>query len=266
MPIVIATGKQRTSVREIREPLDLDVFPASHLNGCVVYAPHGQVQVEVGLDTEVLSNLHTYFTAQRVSLFFYDREKVYEFQGRDGEIWGNKLRGYGENLQTVDSSFMDKVRSGEVKIIKAAICQEEGPALEVSRAALKSNYAPSAFTLTQALTFCIELIPVAGSKGIALTTILGNEIPASRVIAFGDGENDVSMFKVAGYSVHMANAMPAARESATHSTLSNDEGGGNHPFRFCLCRTTDEFLVGAFLEQVYGFAYTERPYDYWLRE
>lgn len=202
------------------------MFQASHLNGCVVYEPHGKVEVEVGLEIHVLRNLYKHFSAAGVSLYFYDRETVYEVQGKDGPIWGDKLRGFGEDVKTVDESLMSRIESGEIKIIKAAICQAQGPELEASRAVLLNDYPPSAFTLTQALTFCIELIPTTGSKGIALAKIIGTKIAPKNVIAFGDGENDVSMFKVAGYSVSMANAMPIAKQHATHATLSNDEGGG----------------------------------------
>lgn len=220
-------------MREIREPLNLDVFPASHLNGCVVYEPFGKVQVEVGLEIDVLEHLFTQFHAAGVSTYFYDRDRVYELQGKDGSVWGDKLRGYGENVLSVDESFLAKIKNGEIKVIKAAICQAQGPELEKSRAILKSDYSPTAFTLTQALPFCIELIPTTGSKGIALAKIIGTSIDAKNVIAFGDGENDVSMFKVAGHAVHMANAMPVARENASYGTLSNDEGGGTTKY---LCR------------------------------
>ncbi|ORY83691.1 HAD-like domain-containing protein [Protomyces lactucae-debilis] len=250
LPIVIATGKQRTSVIEIREPLNLDVFRASHLNGCVVYNPGGVVASEVGLDKDTLIQLYRQFSAAGISTFFYDREKVYEVQGTDGPIWGDKLRGYGESVVSVDESFVQQIQDGSVTIIKAAICQKAGPELEQSRGWLTQQYAHNAFTMVQALPFCIELIPTTGSKGIALAKILDlhePKIQAKNVLSFGDGQNDVSMFEIAGYAVAMANAMPAAVEASTHRTLSNDEGG-----------------VGVFLEQLYGFTYEEKPYDYWL--
>ncbi|KAJ8609526.1 hypothetical protein MRB53_039084 [Persea americana] len=239
--------KQRRSVAEIREPLDLDGFPASHLNGCVVYAPHGKVILELGLELDIITKLYTQFRAAGVSLYFYDKETVYEVPGKDGPKWGDILRGYGEDVQLLDEAHLVKIRSGELKIIKAAICQEQGDGLTQSRRILQNEYPASAFTLTQALPFCVELIPTTGSKGIALAKIIGTETDPERVVAFGDGENDVSMFQVAGYSVSMANAMPIAKEHATCSTLSNDEGG-----------------VGVWLEKVYGFEYEEKPYDYWL--
>ncbi|CCG81225.1 Putative uncharacterized protein [Taphrina deformans PYCC 5710] len=247
LPIVIATGKQRSAVGEIRTPLNLDVFPASHLNGCVVYQPHGKVQVEVGLDLEILIKLYTEYHAAQVTMLYYDRDRVYEVPGSDGLVWGEKMRGFGEHVHTVDASFIDKIKDGSVNIIKAAICHSAGARMESFRASLKSEYSATAFTLTQAVPFCLELIPTTGSKGIALAKIIGTSLDPRRVIAFGDGENDVSMFKVAGYSVAMANAMTVAKENATHNTLSSDEGG-----------------VGAFLEKIYGIEYSEKSYDYWL--
>lgn len=91
----------------------------------------------------------------------------------------------------------------------------------------------------------MELIPAAHNKGTALAVLLkhlnaaavaaGREtLGPENVIAFGDGQNDVSMFGVAGMSVAMANAMDSARAAATWVTDSNDRGG-----------------VGTFLEQVF---------------
>jgi hydroxymethylpyrimidine pyrophosphatase-like HAD family hydrolase len=106
---------------------------------------------------------------------------------------------------------------------------------------LQTHFPPSAFALTQALPNCVELIPAAHNKGTALRTLvkymntnLGADIKLENVIAFGDGENDVSMFRVAGMSVAMGNAMESARREATWVTESNDEGG-----------------VGRFLERVF---------------
>lgn len=54
---------------------------------------------------------------------------------------------------------------------------------------------------------------------------LPEPIAVENVISFGDGQNDVSMFKVAGMSVAMGNGMPAAKEVAVWETSTNDEGG-----------------------------------------
>lgn len=235
LPIVIATGKQRPSVQEIRDPLNLSDFPACHLNGCIVYGPQGKILKETGLDKNVVLQFHQQFTAAGVSLFLYDRASVYEFQGTDGPLWGDRLRGYGENVKPGNASLIADIESGKLKIIKAAVCQEEAR-LGQSRMWLQA-YREGGFTLTQALPFYIEIIPATASKGIALTHLLGNTIDPKGVLAFGDGENDVSMFKVAGYAVAVGNAMEIAKAHSTHVTASSDEGGGE------LARNTVKLLI-----------------------
>jgi Cof subfamily protein (haloacid dehalogenase superfamily) len=65
----------------------------------------------------------------------------------------------------------------------------------------------------------VEFMPGAVSKASGLqilATHLG--ISASEVVAFGDADNDISMFKWAGVSVAMAHGWPIARQSATMIT------------------------------------------------
>ena len=62
-------------------------------------------------------------------------------------------------------------------------------------------------------------------KAVALAAVvemLG--ITAADCCAFGDGDNDLGMFRWAGWSVCPSNAMPEAEEvAATISTLSNND-------------------------------------------
>jgi hydroxymethylpyrimidine pyrophosphatase-like HAD family hydrolase len=104
-------------------------------------------------------------------------------------------------------------------------------------------FPPAAFASTQALPFCVELIPAAHNKGSALALLLAHlnaarageaQIAPAHVLAFGDGGNDVPLLAAAGMPVAMANAMPGAAAVAKWRTGSNDEGG-----------------VGMFLEKVF---------------
>ena len=47
----------------------------------------------------------------------------------------------------------------------------------------------------------------------------------SRVIAFGDGDNDVEMLRTAGVGVAMGNATDRLKRVAERTTLSNDQLG-----------------------------------------
>ena len=64
------------------------------------------------------------------------------------------------------------------------------------------------------------------SKGAALLAACEHlGVAASRVIAIGDAENDIEMFRVAGTSVAMGQAEAAVKEAATTVTGRNDEAG-----------------------------------------
>ena len=49
--------------------------------------------------------------------------------------------------------------------------------------------------------------------------------PPTEVVAFGDSENDLEMFRAAGASVAMGQADEHTKSVATHITARNDEAG-----------------------------------------
>lgn len=74
--------------------------------------------------------------------------------------------------------------------------------------------------------FYYEFMAPGISKGRALASALPKlGIDASEVIAFGDGQNDVSMLRWAGTGVAMSNAVDEAKAVADMVTASNNEDG-----------------------------------------
>jgi HAD superfamily hydrolase (TIGR01484 family) len=72
----------------------------------------------------------------------------------------------------------------------------------------------------------LTLTGAGADKGVALTLAcreLG--IEAADVVAFGDSETDIEMFRVAGASVAMGQADDAVKAAATEVTASNAEDG-----------------------------------------
>lgn len=53
-------------------------------------------------------------------------------------------------------------------------------------------------------------------------------VPCSRVVSFGDGNNDLSMLRCAGYGVAMGNATQEVQSTAPYRTASNNEDGIAH--------------------------------------
>lgn len=75
-------------------------------------------------------------------------------------------------------------------------------------------------------TGIIDLIQPGRDKAWALQQISKKlDIPASDMLVFGDGANDLSMFRFAGQAVAMANAAAAIRAEAADVALANTESG-----------------------------------------
>jgi 5-amino-6-(5-phospho-D-ribitylamino)uracil phosphatase len=72
----------------------------------------------------------------------------------------------------------------------------------------------------------LTLTAAGADKGAALSVACADMgISSQEVVAFGDAEADIEMFRVAGASVAMGQASPHLKSVATAVTLSNDEDG-----------------------------------------
>ena len=72
----------------------------------------------------------------------------------------------------------------------------------------------------------LEVNAAGATKGgglLRLAEYLG--ISAAQTMAFGDGENDITMIESAGCGVVMENGAPFLKEKADYITLSNEEAG-----------------------------------------
>ena len=71
--------------------------------------------------------------------------------------------------------------------------------------------------------FC-DIIPANGGKDLGVAATLERlGIDASEAIAFGDGENDLSMFSAVGTSVAMGNAQETVKAAATEKDAVSKE-------------------------------------------
>lgn len=67
-------------------------------------------------------------------------------------------------------------------------------------------------------------MPLEASKSNAIAQ-LRTMLDCEKLIAFGDGKNDIDMFQIADESYAVANAHEELKKYATAVILSNDEDG-----------------------------------------
>ncbi len=81
-------------------------------------------------------------------------------------------------------------------------------------------------SVTSSLGNNLEINHAEATKGKGLLSLAAHlGLPAEQVMAFGDGENDVSMLRAAGLGVAMGNAGDEVKAAADLVTLGNDEEG-----------------------------------------
>jgi Cof subfamily protein (haloacid dehalogenase superfamily) len=91
---------------------------------------------------------------------------------------------------------------------------------------LRERFAPlTQFVVTDGGAL-IQMMNPAVSKTSGILRLCGHfGIQESKIAVFGDDHNDIDMFRMAGYSVAMGNAVQELKDIANETTASNDDDG-----------------------------------------
>lgn len=94
------------------------------------------------------------------------------------------------------------------------------------RAEFLETFRAAAITVVSSENGGLDISYAETGKGKAITVFAEKyNIPLHRIAAFGDYDNDISMFKAVGYSVAMGNASDTVKAQATYVTKTNNEAG-----------------------------------------
>lgn len=105
-----------------------------------------------------------------------------------------------------------------------------GPSNDHGRVALVTDLMQSALagraSAARSQPYYCDVIPPGVNKG-RIVELLGERlnVPRSEILVLGDMENDIEMFRMAGFAVVMGNATDAVKREAQATTLSNEEDG-----------------------------------------
>ncbi len=112
----------------------------------------------------------------------------------------------------------------------AAVGKIVGPSNDHDRVALVTELMQSALagraSAARSQPYYCDVIPPGINKG-RIVELLGEtlNIPRSEILVLGDMENDLEMFRKAGFAVAMGNATDEVKREAQATTLSNEEDG-----------------------------------------
>ncbi|EGG11624.1 uncharacterized protein MELLADRAFT_102458 [Melampsora larici-populina 98AG31] len=230
IPIIVSTGKHRSACDWFIKELGFEDSPAASCHGAILHGSYGKMISCKTLEPQVAWEIVQVAKSLNRTCFLFTPEDVvlvYE-ETNPKRDWVSIVRKIEKNLiDGKDETFLEKVKLGEIKIIKATIPVEEPSMIEVQssfQTDLISTHPQ--LSLTTALPFVLEIVQKSINKSVALDHFCHQfKCGPEHVLAFGDGMNDLEMLSSAGYSVAMENADERLKSVAKFVTLSNNEGG-----------------------------------------
>lgn len=228
--VVLASGKFFISLRDLVSDLGL-VAPQITSGGSMVVLPQtGQV-----IHRAVIAK-----HAAIATLELADELGITMLIVRDDQIFANALNddtdylvSFGDPTPTLVTNLVDALEPAPTQLVAISTQQ---PLLARFRKAVLAKGLEGEIAIYGGLPCILDILNRKVSKGHALQLVMERlAIQPQEAMAFGDGDNDVSMFRVVGHSVAMGNASEMVKQAATEITEScDDEGVSNALVRFGL--------------------------------
>jgi hypothetical protein len=207
--VIVVTGRMFRSVRPYLEQAGLDA-PVVCYQGAVVAEPGSgrflrHEPIPLGLAREAIAAVED----EGFGLICYVGDDLYVASEtpearRYAEFQHIPIHVVGPLLDWLDEPPTKLVTIGDPDVLDAL------------EARLKERFGPRLF-ISKSLPYFLELASADVTKGAGMAFVaehLGLE--RERVVAFGDGENDVELLEWAGYAVAVANAHERVLAAADH--------------------------------------------------
>lgn len=220
--IILASGRPTYGIVPVAECLELEKrggYILSYNGGNIVNAKTGEKLFSQFLPDAVIPILYKYAKEKNHALLGYAGNEIIT-EMPDDQYVKEESRINKMNIRKVDN-LLDALEPHPTKLLMTGDPTDMIKAEEELVEILGEK-----MDIFRSAPFFLELVPKGIDKAQSLLRLLAkiNLTPAD-LIAFGDGYNDLSMLKLAGVGVAMANAAPEVRADADYVTLSNEEDG-----------------------------------------
>ena len=220
--IILASGRPTYGIVPVAECLELEKrggYILSYNGGNIVNAKTGEKFFSQFLPDAVIPILYKYAKEKNHALLGYAGNEIIT-EMPDDQYVKEESRINKMNIRKVDN-LLDALEPHPTKLLMTGDPTDMIKAEEELVEILGEK-----MDIFRSAPFFLELVPKGIDKAQSLLRLLSkiNLTPAD-LMAFGDGYNDLSMLKLAGVGVAMANAAPEVRADADYVTLSNEEDG-----------------------------------------
>lgn len=223
--LILASGRDIRSLKTFGQELNLSQYPQSgyiSLNGLGIYNSQGEcLHQEKKLSYEDAVILDDLAKQHNIDIIFFFDHDIYILEHAKTRIMENHFVSSPyiqvERIQDIPASHFENLK-------KIAYLQFESFFNE--KQDVLNQLVEGQYELTRVEDDWIEINPYGVSKGHALHTYSEmTQIPLKNIIAFGNGENDISMLQTAGLGIAMENAFENVKAIADDVCLDHNHDG-----------------------------------------
>jgi Cof subfamily protein (haloacid dehalogenase superfamily) len=214
--LALASSRPPRSIVPLADALNLR-GPFAAFNGALVVKRNGDVLARSALSTEIIARVKAIADHFEVGVWLYDEHDWWApwrdaFVDREEHTSGfpPRIEGYAERIGR-DANKLTVVGKPELVLLaERRVMAELGDQVSASKS--KPRF--------------LDVTSYGIHKGTVVVRLAELfDIPTGRVAVIGDGPNDVEMFRQAGVSIAMGQAVDEVKEAASNLTSSNDDEG-----------------------------------------
>ena len=214
----VVSSRPPFGLRTLIETLGI-ATPVAAFNGGAIASPALQILAQRSIAGDVAREIVAFLDAQRIGVWLFTGE---EWLTRDlgGAHVSHETITVQQRPHAVES--FDAIIDQAGKIVGVS---DDFARLEAIEGAARQRFATRAAAV-RSQAYYLDFVAPGVDKGSAVRELAeAVGVPLAEIVTLGDMENDVPMFRQAGFSVAMGNADDAVRREARETTLTNDEDG-----------------------------------------
>lgn len=212
----LASSRPPRSITPLADALELSGAFAA-FNGALVVKRDGEVLARSVISASIIASVRAIADNLGLAVWLYDELDWWApwrdaFVDREEHTSGfsARLEGYTDRI-TRDANKLTVVGNPDL------VAQAEQRILDTMTTEVSASRSKPRF---------LDVTAYGIHKGTVVVRLAGLvSIPTDHVAVIGDGPNDIEMFKQAGLSIAMGQAVDEVKENASHVTGSNDDEG-----------------------------------------
>lgn len=216
--VVLASGRMHATILPFAQMMRLKTPIISYNGAMVKDVKTGELVYHIPIATLIAQEIIEYCVQHKLHLNFYHNDILYVRElNQWSELYDTRTGATSHLVE--DLSFFYGKESTKLQIVDA-------PAKIENLFTEFSNWLQDRLYITITQPEYLEFMNPNVSKGRALIAVANKlGIPKEKIVAFGDGYNDVSLMKAAGFSIAMGNSVSEILECASYVTDTNKENG-----------------------------------------